>query len=216
MSFDLAKEALIASGLTSEAMIGTYLSRLDCILRQSISEDSTDNSISARSKKIFESLWKDKPQRYRQHGHFRFDDVIDAQLSEKSEAVGNCLGLTLLYNCLLKRTGIQAKVLYLENAFNIGPHVLTVLRINNAIIDVENSLPEGFDYGGHKQNPLRLEWGDKDLVADIYQSAGTELFEEGEFDEALRNYEKALIFNPAYEKARLNKAILLERMNRTR
>ena len=216
MSFDLEKEALIASGLTSEAMIRTYLSKLDCILRQSITKDNKGLSITARSKKIFESLWKDKPQRYRQHGHFRFDDVIDAQLSEKNHTVGNCLGLTLLYNCLLKRIGIHAKVLYLENAFNIGPHVLTVLRFKNVVIDVENSLPDGFDYGGHKQNPLRLEWSDKDLVADIYQSAGTELFENGEFDAALKNYEKALIFNPDYERAKLNKAILLERMDKER
>jgi tetratricopeptide (TPR) repeat protein len=213
MSFNLEKEALIASGLTREASIRPYLFKLDYIIRRSISEDNKDFSILTRSKNLFESLWKDKPHRYRQQGHFRFDEVIDAQLSEKNQAVGNCLGLTLLYNCLLKRIGIHAKVLYLENAFNIGPHVLTVLRFNNAIIDVENSLPNGFDYGGHKQNPLRLEWGDTDLVADIYQSAGTELFEDGQFNEALENYEKSLIFNPVYERAKLNKAILVERMN---
>jgi tetratricopeptide (TPR) repeat protein len=108
--------------------------------------------------------------------------------------------------------GIEAEALYLENAFGIGPHVLSMLRIGDLIIDVENILPKGFDYKGHKQDPSRTEWGNKELVADVYQSRGTELFEKGDFSEALRNYDIALKLNPGYEKARLNRAILLDRI----
>jgi len=79
-------------------------------------------------------------------------------------------------------------------------------------MDVENILPQGFDYKGHKENPYRVEWGDRELVADIYQSAGTESFQRQEFREALRNYDLALKLYPGYEKARLNRAILLDRM----
>jgi lipoprotein NlpI len=61
-------------------------------------------------------------------------------------------------------------------------------------------------------NLSRLEWGDKELVADIYQSTGTELFQKGLFDEALKNYDMALKLNPEYEKAKINRAILLDRM----
>ena len=126
--------------------------------------------------------------------------------------MGNCLGLTLLYNCLVKRTGIEAEALYLENAFDIGPHVLTILKIDDLTIHVENILPDGFDYKGHRQDPTGLTWGDEALVADIYQSRGTELFEQGRFEDAMDNYETALKMNPEYEKARLNKAILLDRI----
>jgi hypothetical protein len=71
---------------------------------------------------------------------------------------------------------------------------------------------DGFDYKGHQDNPHRVEWGDEELVADIYESAGTESFQKEEFREALRNYDLALKFYPGYEKAALNRAILLDRM----
>ena len=49
-------------------------------------------------------------------------------------------------------------------------------------------------------------------AADIYQSAGTKLFQQGELKEALSHYNLALQLNPRYAKARLNRAILLDRM----
>jgi tetratricopeptide (TPR) repeat protein len=212
MVFDLEKEALTASGLRDEDLICSYLNKLDSLSRQSTLKGTRDFSSRTRAEELFIALWKDRPNRYQPQGHFRLDEVIDAQLSSKRGAVGNCLGLTLLYNCLLKKMGIEAEALHLENAFDIGPHVLTILRVGDFIIDVENILAEGFDYKGHKQNPFRLTWGNKELVADIYQSIGTELFEKGEFSEALRNYDKALKLNPGYEKAELNRSIMLDQL----
>jgi tetratricopeptide (TPR) repeat protein len=212
MLFDLEKEALIASGIRDEKQIHDCLGRLDSISLEFRPKESPNFSLLGPAKHLFEALWKDKPNRYQQQGYFRFNEVIDAQLSKKNLAVGNCLGLTLLYNCLLKKMGIDAEALYLEHAFGIGPHVLTVIRIDDFMIDIENILPEGFDYKGHKKNSSRLIWGNKDLVGDIYQSRGTELYEKGELRKALSNYDMALKFNPRYEKARLNRSILLDRM----
>jgi tetratricopeptide (TPR) repeat protein len=213
MVFDLAKEALAASGLREDDRVRDYLGKLDFLSQEFSPKGARDFSLLTRAEGLFEALWKGRPNRYQPQGHFGLDQVIDAQLSKKGGAVGNCLGLTLLYNCLLKKEGIGAKALHLENAFGIGPHVLTLLTIDDSTIDIENILPEGFNYKGHKQDPSRLAWGDKELVADIYQSRGTVLFQRGEFSEALRNYNMALKLNPRYEKAEFNRAILFDRMN---
>jgi tetratricopeptide (TPR) repeat protein len=216
MGFDLEKEALNASGLEDEARIREYLGKLESISRKFLPEEFCKFPPRARAEALFKTLWKDRPNRYRHQGFYRFNDVIDAQCGSGREAVGNCLGLTLLFNCLIKRTGIEAEALYLENAFDIGPHVLTILKIDDLTIYVENILPDGFDCKGRRPDTTGLTWGDKALVADIYQSRGTELFEQGRFENALENYEAALKLNPEYEKARLNKAILLDKIKSQR
>ena len=102
----------------------------------------------------------------------------------------------------------------MENAFGIGPHVLTLVKTEGFLIDVENILPDGFDFKGHLANPSRIRWGDRELVADIYHSLGNEFFKKGRFIEALNHYDRAIQLNPQYEKAQLNKAIVLEKINR--
>ncbi len=100
----------------------------------------------------------------------------------------------------------------MENAFEIGPHVLTFLQTKGSLIDIENILPEGFDYKGHLHHPSRIRWGDKELVADIYHSMGNDFFSKGEFIKALENYDMAIKLNPQYEKAHLNRTILLDKI----
>jgi tetratricopeptide (TPR) repeat protein len=163
---------------------------------------------------LFKWLWIGRPGRYKSHGNYKLSDVIDAQLSKGNNAVGNCLGLTLLYNCLLRRAGAKVEALYLENGFGKGPHVLTILDAGASSVDIENIFPDGFDYKDHLNDPSRTRWGDRELVADIYQSVANELFEKREWVQALKNYEAAVELNPQYEKARLNRAILLDRMGR--
>jgi len=75
-------------------------------------------------------------------------------------------------------------------------------------------LPDGFDYRGHRVQRERIRWGDRELIADIYHSVANELFEKGDFVEALKNYDMAIRFNPQYEKARLNKEILLDKLGK--
>jgi tetratricopeptide (TPR) repeat protein len=192
-----------------------YGKKLDSLCKEFTRETVPPSHSLLKAKGLFIWLWKKKPARYKPRGSFKLNHVIDAQLSEDAQAVGNCLGLTLLYNCLLYRMGIKAEASYLENAFafEMGPHVLSTIQTKAAAIDIENILPGGFDYKGHLGNPSRTRWGDKELVADIYHSMGNECFERGEFTEALKNYEMAIRLNPRYEKARLNKAILLDRMS---
>jgi tetratricopeptide (TPR) repeat protein len=191
-----------------------YGEKIDALCQDFARETIPTSHSVLKANGLFRWLWEKKPARYKPHGSFKLNNVIDAQLTKENQVIGNCLGLTLLYNCLLYRIGIRAEASYLEKAFEIGPHVFTTLYMKQSIIDIENILPQGFDYKGHLNNPSRTRWGDKELVADIYHSMGNEFSEMGEFIEAFRNYEMAIRLNPLYEKARLNKAILLEKMSR--
>ena len=214
-AFNLEREALLASGVEAKRQIAEYGKKLDSLSQKFTREKVPSSHWLLKAKELFIWLWEKKPARYKPRGSFKIDQVIDAQLSEDGQAVGNCLGLTLIYNCLLYRIGIKAGASYLENAFDfeIGPHVLTTIQTKASAIDIENILPVGFDYKGHLDNPSRTRWGDQELVADIYHSMGNECFEKEEFTEALKNYKMAIRLNPRYEKARLNKAILLDRMS---
>jgi tetratricopeptide (TPR) repeat protein len=212
MLFILEKELLLASGIKDRDKLVEYRGRLHQLTKQFIRQMKPPHEPVEKARALFNWLWKEKPTRYEPHGQFRLSDAIDAQLHKDDRPVGNCLGLTLLYNCLLRRMGIRAEALYLENAFGTGPHVLTLLQTEASTIDIENILPDGFDYKGHLNNPSRTRWKDKQLVADIYHSLGNEFFEKGEFAKALKNYNMAIKLNPPYEKAHLNKAILMDKI----
>ncbi|MBE0415999.1 MAG: tetratricopeptide repeat protein, partial [Dehalococcoidia bacterium] len=166
-----------------------------------------------RAEGIFHWLWRSKPHRYEYRGNFKLTDALDAQLGEM-ENVGNCLGLTVLYNVLAQRFGLEVKAAHLEDAFGIGPHVFTVLCIGMRSIDIDNIFPYGFNYRGHKGDPLREEWGDRELIADIYHSMANDFFERGEWESAIENYDKSIRLHPKYTKARLNKGIALVEMGR--
>lgn len=212
MLFNLEKESLLASGLKDHRRLLEYRGKLDQLAQQFIGQMKGSHEPVEEARALFDWLWERKPGRYKPQGYFRLNDVIEAELSKETRTVGNCLGLTLLYQCLLKKMGIHADALHLENAFEMGPHVLTVLQTDASTIDVENIRPDGFDYKGHLNNPSRTKWEDKELVADIYLSLGNECFEKGEFAKALSNYERAIRLNPQYEKAYLNKAIVMDKL----
>jgi tetratricopeptide (TPR) repeat protein len=212
MLFNLEKESLLASGLKDNRRLVEYRGKLDQLTKQFIGQMKPSHEPVEKARVLFDWLWERKPGRYKPQGHFRLNDVIDAELSKDSRTVGNCLGLTLLYNCLLRRAGINGGTLYLENAFGIGPHVLTVIQIEGSLIDIENSFSDGFDYKRHLDDPSRTRWGDKELVADIYHGLGNEFFGKGESAKALKNYNMAIKLNPQYEKAHLNKAILMDKI----
>jgi tetratricopeptide (TPR) repeat protein len=223
-AFSLEKEALSASGIGDRNKIAKYIDKLDHLCQKFIHEvlppsdphpsDPLPSNPMIRAKMLFDWLWKEKPGRYKLQGNFKLGDAIDAQLTPDTETVGNCLGLTILYNCLLRRMGIVAEALYLEDAFGMGPHVLTRLQVKEAMVDIENMFPEGFDYKGHLHHPSRTKWGDKELVADIHHSMGNEFFSKGEWIKALENYDRAIYLNPRYEKAHINKVILIDKMKK--
>jgi len=208
----LEKEALRASGVEESDRVTEYLIKLDVLYHQFIDETPLPSDPLARARSLFDWLWRKKPSRNKSHGPYRLNEVIDAQLEIHVQTVGNCLGLTLLYNCLLQKMGILTGALYLENAFGMGPHVLTLLKISNSLIDVENIFPYGFAYQHHLSDPSRTSWADRELVSDIYLSVGNEFFAKGQWDEALASYDRALVLNPCYEKAHLNRAMVLAKM----
>lgn len=212
MRFDFKKQALIASGLKGGSRLAAALDQLECLFQQFLHYDNASLSIQTRAKNLFDWLWKQKPGRYRPNSNYRLDRVIEAQSTDGNHAVGNCLGLTLLYNSLVEMIGIQAEALHLQNGFGRGPHVLTLLKIGDDILHIENILAQGFDYKAHLHDPSAERWGPKELVADVYHSTGNSLFFKGEFSKALKNYQKALKLNPHYESARLNIAIVKDRL----
>jgi len=211
---DLAQGALIASGVNNEQVLAQYLAHIEQLCLQIGAEAvSHHGGDLEKAKSIFDWLWRAKPRRYQYQGSFKLTDVLDAQLGETDE-VGNCLGLTLLYNVLGQRFGLKVRAGQLEDALGLGPHVFTVLYIAGSSMDVENVFPHGFDYRGHIDKPQRQEWGDRELIADIYHSIANSLFEQRELESAIESYNRAISLNPEYTKARLNKGIALAELGR--
>ncbi len=210
---DLAQGALIASGVQTGQEFDRYLAKIDQLCQRIAEALSDESSDWEKAKGIFNWLWRAKPHRYEYGGNFKLTDALDAQLEEK-EQVGNCLGLTLLYNVLAPRFGLEVRAAHLEDAFGLGPHVFTVLYIRGRTIDVENIFPNGFDYRGHRGAPQREEWGDRQLIADIYHSVANDFFTQGKWESAIENYDKALMLHPKYTKACLNKGIALVELGR--
>ncbi len=211
--FDLGWAGIIASGIKTGKRLKHYLKQLDYLCQQISSEIKSGNDIE-EAKAIFDWLWSNKPKRYQRLGNFRLTQVIEAQLDEKEETVGSCLGLTLLYNVLCQRFGLKIKAVHLEEAFGWGPHVFSLLVSGSGTLDVENIFDNGFDYKRHINNPGRQEWGDRELIADLYLSDGNSLFEQGDFAEALGSYDKALKLNPKYLNAYRNKGLTLMQLGR--
>jgi tetratricopeptide (TPR) repeat protein len=210
--FYLELEAFRASGV-GERYIAHYTCLFEGLHRKLLDQVILTDDRVMRAKQAFDWLWQEKPNRYRPKGPYKLSDVVESQLSEESQGVGNCLGLTILYNSLLRRMGVHCEALQLEYAFEIGPHVLSLLPEGHVDIHIENILKEGFDYKGHLTNPSKIKWGDRELVADIYHSQGNDCFQKEAVSEALRNYNMAIELNPRYEKAHLNKAILMDKLS---
>jgi tetratricopeptide (TPR) repeat protein len=205
---NLAQGALLASGLASDKEIFLYLNKIDklCDLIAASTPDCTGDIDKARC--IFDWLWETTPHRYKSEGHCKLTAVIDAQYRNDKD-IGNCLGLTALYNVIAQVFGLTVKAVYLESASGPGPHVCSLLVLEGKTIDIENIFINGFEYHAHRNAPSREEWGDRELIADIYASVGNDLFAARKMNRAIENYEKAIQLNPRYNRPLLNKGIAL-------
>ena len=206
--------AFIASGVGSETELAAYRAKLDRIYAQISKDIEVCHDPICRARSVFDWLWRTKPMRYESGGNFQLTKVVDAQLDPISSRVGNCLGLTLLYNSLASSFGLEVKAIYLEEAFGGGPHVFSTLNTGERSIDIENILSNGFDYLGHRQSILRRQWGGRELVAEVYNSIGNHFFEEGRLEESLTYYEKALMLNVGHTRVRLSMGIALIELGR--
>src|SRR4030042_664581 len=205
---DLARGALVASGIRTVRELDGYLFRINTLCQQ-IEVAIKGKDELEKAKTIFDWLWQTKPNRAERQGNFRLTEVLEAQLDPDVEKVGNCLGLTLLYNVLAQRFGLKVKAIHVEDALGQGPHVFSMLETGQGSVDIEHIFPNGFDFKGHMGNPQRTLWSDAELIADIYHSMGNKSFEQGYHEEAVQSYSKAIRLNPRYTKARLNRALAL-------
>ena len=204
---DLAWGALVASGISNDKALTLYLDKIKTLC-QLFQKSSTAKNDLQEARALFNWLWSTKPNRYESQGYFRLTNVIDNQLDPSVERIGNCLGLTLLFNILAQKIVLKVKAVHIEETGN-GPHVLSMLIIGRGKIDVENTLPNGFDFKEYLQNPHREMWNNRELIADIYHSSGNELFEHNELEEAIAYYTKAVTLNHRYTKAYFNRGIAL-------
>ena len=210
---DLAWGALIASGLKTQADLENYLTKIDMLYEQLQSQIPTRGQFQ-KAKALFDWLWAKKPYRYQYQGSFRLPDVLDSQLDPSAERVGNCLGLTVLYNILAQRCGLEMKAVYLEEAHGRRSHVFSTFIRGNITIDIDNIFNNGFDLKEHIDNPERALWGNSELIADIYHSIGWALHEQGKLDNAILNYSKAIRLNSKYAKAYLNRGVAFSMLGR--
>ncbi len=210
---DLAWGALIASGVKNSVDLDSYLAELNKLYQQVAPEITTGSKLK-KAEALFDWLWANKPCRYLYQGNFRLQDVLNAQLDPSAERVGNCLGLTVLYNVLAQRCGLDMKAVYLEEAHGRLSHVFSTFVSGNITTDVDNIFPFGFDFKDHLDNPERVLWGNSELIADIYHSIGWALHEQGKLEGAVLNYSKAIRLNPKYAKAYLNRGIALSMLGR--
>ena len=210
---DQAWRALIASGVVNSVDLDNYLAKLNTLYQQVVAEIPAGSELT-KAGALFDWLWHKKPNRSERKGSYKLTEVLDAQLDPKIEKVGNCLGLTVLYHMLAQRLGLKVKAVHVEDAFGQGPHVFSILYTSSGTVDIEHILPNGFDFESHLHNPHRTEWGDAELIADIYHSIGNKFFEQGSHEEAVQNYSKAIRLNTKYAKAYLNRGIALSMLGR--
>jgi len=209
----LARGALIASGVATMRKMNSYLDRIHGLYRAIAGDIGVEGDDLEKAGGLFGWLWSGSPDRYESGGSFRLNEVINAQVGGRRR-VGNCLGLTLLYNVLAQNIGLDVSAIHLEEAFGRGPHVFTVLRVAGGVIDIENILPGGFDYRDHRGVAGREKWGDRELIADLYHSVGNEYFELGQFEYAVANYAKAIRLHPGYGRTHLKRGVALAELGK--
>jgi tetratricopeptide (TPR) repeat protein len=209
--FDFITQALRASGLSDPEDISIYGEKLDQLTHSFLQLGDKSKSIYQTAADLFQWLWGRKPNRYQAEASFRLYEVTDAWQDRARTVIGNCLGLTLLYNALLKGLGVEAGAVYLENQFPQRPHVFSYLILDDKQIDVDHMLPDGYDCDAYRENTERVIWSAEELVAEIYHSAGNTHFKENILDQARICYAKALELNPRHHRIRYNLMILADR-----
>ena len=170
LSMSLPQAVFIASGVNSSQLkeyMNFFFNMITDLRNHVKGHDKVKNA-----ETIFNRMWRTKPNRYELEGNFRLTEVVDAQL-DKTEKIGNCLGLTILYNSLAQELSLSMKAAHLDN-FMGHPHVFSILYTETSMIPIENIFPNGFDYDPHKHHPQLVEWDNIHLIADLYNSRANE------------------------------------------
>ncbi len=189
---------LTLSGLKTDNEKDSYGSKLDDMfdrfrnkyphLMKSIHSKSPSYLHLSIAQSLFYYLWNSKPKRFGKY--FLLTDVIDAQLdSNVRNPVGTCVGLTSLYSVLGLRAGLDLSLLVSLN------HLLSRLTFADQKIDIDQTDPQGFNcqvYEGFREFPILT------LISNVLNSRGLMKEEQGCFDDALADYQKAISINPEY------------------
>jgi tetratricopeptide (TPR) repeat protein len=197
----LEKALLILSGLKAEEEIRSYQHKIDDIYSRFQKKcDSWSPSDQSKpplylhrplAKCLFEYFWTSKPKRFGEY--FLLTDVIDAQLnSDVHHLVGTCVGLTSLYSVLGLRAGLNLSLLVASD------HLLSRLRVGEQTIDIDHTDPQGFDC--RKSEGFR-EFSLLTLAANVLNSRGLRKENNGKFEAAKEDYQKAVLVNPEYANA---------------
>jgi len=170
LTMHLPKAGFIASGVDFD-QLETYMKRFTQITTHLDDLVTGDDQLDD-ARAIFDWSWKSKPHRYERGGSFKLTQVIDAQLGE-SDNVGNCLGLTTLYNSITQAFHIPMTAAYIDD-FQGYPHVFSILYSGTEPIPIENIYSEGFDFDVHRHDARIAVWKNLNLIADIYNSRANE------------------------------------------
>lgn len=201
------RSLFIVAGLEDEIEIQQYTRKLDQIhsafLERASSRDPSlfvipeQYSRYARARLLFEYLWASKPRRC--NGHFLLTDVIDAQLDPRTDlSVGKCIGLTSLYTVLGLKENLDLTILV------SGEHVLNRLKVDQALYNIENTDPLGFDCeideSSFAERPAVY------LLAHVLNSRGMAREKLGDLSGAIKDFDTAIQVNPEYANAINNRA----------
>ena len=202
----LERGLFIISGLKTEGEIRTYTQKLDQLYDGFIEKLTSKSPVSlatlreymaaSLAKSLFEYLWNTKPRRC--DGNFLLTDVIDAQLDpDVNRKVGSCVGLTALFTVLGLRESLNLTILVSDS------HMVSRLRVDDTIYNVDNTDPLGFDYDLEEKD--FLEYPSIMLLANVLNSRGMaqEMLEN--FEQAKADYNKAIQINPEYGNAYNNR-----------
>jgi len=166
--FDLAEAFFIASGIRDERELASYMQKFEGLC-STISEDPKVKSASnkvEKAKAIFDWLWESKPDRYNSCN--KLTDALDNQLSKEKKSVGDCGGLTSLYNSICQRFGISVL------SVHAAEHIYSVLTMDDGnLLVIENTNKDGFGNGSDRgliQNNKQFVQAFLDNLSHRYQS----------------------------------------------
>ncbi len=192
MDSGLAERVLEACGTRNVKFYLDSIARLEREFKQYLSSNRIKLSDEITiAKELFDFLFRLRPKRYSEHSHL-LTDLLDVYNSERSEGA-NCTALTALYNILGERLDLHTFVLSPEN------HILSRIEVNDKRVNVENTIPEGFDIHYIKlfesQPEIYLDelpsLKNDFIVATTYFNSAEKAYHAGDYDRAWELLEKA-------------------------
>lgn len=194
--FDLVKSAFIASGIKDRGKLKFYLERFnDLCLKISLDKRFiTATTDVGKGQAIADYLWDGKPNRAErsndEFGTWRLSEVLDNQLSDQ-EVVGNCVGLSVLYNSIANQLGLVTSFVETDN------HTYTILESNKDRTVVENTVNERI---GIRKLRGRII-SDQKLIKKLLLRSAIYCERQGDYQAAFEYEKTKLMINPNRENA---------------